>query len=392
MKKFIITLFFLVFSGNAFGENAISIPYEEFKKLYGNYIRQDIMKEIEKDPFISSIDSAHYKISVTRQGGICEVTLAGTLISGSPESVPLFSDKIIIKKIMEVSGGSLLSTREEGISFLSSGARTFLIKLTFFIPAGEDNRSSYVALKIPTAVKNVLLPEAGKQVALFDIPGVKNNTGIYHFSPKALLKIRFSGIETADAKAAKRTKILSTRYNAVATPPLVLDAVNWFTSFEESGNVLSVIAMTVPSEAGESVRLKMMPKAKIWSCKVNGKKMKVYSDSHDGKTGFWILPLSKGKKSHIELALLSQGEKMGLHGKLELGLPEMELAARKINIAVGLPQRLEMISFQGPITPAKTFKYKRPHDFSGTPYYFSRSFHSGAPITMAVSYKEPVKK
>jgi len=52
VKTLYSVLMVLVFSSTAFGENAVTIPYVEFKQLYTDRIRQDILKGIRKDPFV----------------------------------------------------------------------------------------------------------------------------------------------------------------------------------------------------------------------------------------------------------------------------------------------------------------------------------------------------
>jgi hypothetical protein len=124
--------------------------------------------------------------------------------------------------------------------------------------------------------------------------------------------------------------------------------------------------------------------------KVNGKKMAVYTSGANDP--FWIIPLAKGKTSKIELAMLRKSKKLGLRGRLEAVLPKMELPSRKALIAIGLPPRVELLSFEGDIAPDTDCQTKHPEDFIGTPYYFSKSFYKGEGISVAVSYKEPVKQ
>ena len=392
MKKIIIVLWVLILAGSAVAENAISIPYEDFKQLYEESIRQKVMDTIDEAPFLYSIESAHYKMTVNQAGGVCEASVSGSMVSGKPEPFPLFSDKMIIKEILQVTGGSLLSNHErgDGIEFLPSGEGRFFIKLIFFIPSGEDNRSGFVQMAIPGALKNSLLTDSSGKILLTEVPGIKNTKGMYNFSPRSSLKIRFIDKKKNAAKTKRQAETLSSRYKAVSTPPIVLDSVYCFTSFEESGNILSVITMKIPPEAGESIKIKAMPDTSIWSLRINGKKMKVYSSGE--KDEHWLLPLAKGKASRVELALLRKGEKMGLRGRLEASLPKMNLPARKVCLAVGLPDRVELMSFEGPVAPDDSFKLKAPGEFVGKPYYFSKSFYNGEGISIAVSYKEPVKQ
>ncbi|WDP91996.1 MAG: hypothetical protein HUN04_20660 [Desulfobacter sp.] len=390
MKNILILFMFLAFYPAAFAENAVTIPYGEFKKLYGDEIRRELMAEAPDTPFIHTISSTRYDMAIGPEGALCRAEISGSMISGSPEAIPLFSDKIIIREVKNVTGGALVSGEKNsgGICFFPSGDPAFSLALTFFIPAGEDNNSAYIALKIPRALENALAATAQNDTVLLDLPGVQTRTGTWHFSPRSTLKIRFSHGAAARARAAEKQAAISRSYKAVSTPPVVLDTVHCFTTFEEGGNILSVISAKIPPEAGAAFAVKALAGAEIWQCKINNKKVKVYKSPG----GDWIFPLARDRDSRLELSLLSRGRKLGLHGRLDLTLPRMALPARRINIALGLPKRVELVSFQGPLSPSRPFKARAPGEFSGTPYYFSRSFHKGEAVTMAVSYKEPVKK
>lgn len=393
MKKLLLSLIILFVSGNALGENTINIPYEEFKLLYQESIKKQLLENVDDTPFIYSIDTAFYKMKLSPGGASCTATLAGRLISGDPEPFKIFSDKTIIEDIIEVSGGSLISKQgtETGIEFFPQTEKAFSIKAKLFIPASEDQRSRFITMAVPQALKNAISYTRSKNSDLIEPPGIKNKSGVYNFSSRSSLTIRYSSTRTGrnTSKDRSKTKALSSRFQAVDSPPIVLDSVTCFTSFEESGSSLSVLIMTVPSEAGDYFKLKSLPNTSIWSLKVNGVKRAVYHSDSKGKD--WILPLAKGKASHIELALLGKGKKIGLRGRLEVTLPGMEFPARKANIAIGLPPRVQLVSFEGTVAPDSTFSIKAPEEFIGKPYYFSKSFYKGEGINIVASYKEPVK-
>jgi hypothetical protein len=177
------------------------------------------------------------------------------------------------------------------------------------------------------------------------------------------------------------------RFKAVSTPPIVLDSQYFFTSFEENGNVLSIIELTVPAGVGPRLKLNAVPGSEIWSLSVNDRKRKVYTND-DGK---WIIPLADGEASKVQLALLRKEKKLGLHGRLEVVLPETGLPSRSVRVGIALPERVQLLSFEGPLNPAKGESWKRPSEFIGKPHFFSGSFYKGQGMKMAVSYKEPVK-
>ena len=177
------------------------------------------------------------------------------------------------------------------------------------------------------------------------------------------------------------------RFQTVSAPAIVLESQYLFTSFEENGISLSVLVMEVPPQIGPRISIRPVAGAQIWSLKVNGNDRKVYTDSGNN----WIIPLEEGQMSQVELALLCKSEKLGLHGRLETTLPETGLAARSLCIGIALPERVQLMSLEGPVSPAPGAQWRLPADFIGKPYLFSRSFHKGEEIKLAVSYKEPVK-
>jgi hypothetical protein len=181
--------------------------------------------------------------------------------------------------------------------------------------------------------------------------------------------------------------LIPKRFQLVRTPSTVLQSQQFFASFEENGNVLSVLVMDVPPEIGPRMRLKAVPEAEVWSLTVNGAPRKVYA----GEDGMWLIPLEAGNVSHVELALLRQGPKLGLQGRLEALVPETGLPSRDIRIGVALPARVDLLSIEGQVNPDTGEGWQFPAEFLGKQHFFSRSFYKGEGMTLAVSYKEPVK-
>ena len=190
----------------------------------------------------------------------------------------------------------------------------------------------------------------------------------------------------AHVPAGETIKLEVTRFIVVGSPTVVLDSQYFFTSFEENGSVMSVLVMDIPADLGPRIRIRAVPDARVWSLTVNGRGRKVYTSEEDA----WMIPLDEGATSHVELALLSTGEKLGLHGRLETVLPETGLAARTVYLGIALPERVQLLSMEGPVSPTLGETWKTPSDFVGKPYYFSRSFYKGEGMKLAVSYKEPV--
>ncbi len=177
------------------------------------------------------------------------------------------------------------------------------------------------------------------------------------------------------------------RFHAVPTPTTVLDCQYLYSSFEENGNVLSVLVMDVPPEVGARMTLEAVPDASIWSLTVNGAKRQVYAGENDT----WVVPLEQAAVSHVELAFLRAGPRLGLHGRLETLMPATGLPSEEIRVGVALPERVELLSAEGPVNAAAGGVWDLPEEFAGKPYLFSRSYYGGEGMRLALMYKEPVR-
>ncbi len=181
-------------------------------------------------------------------------------------------------------------------------------------------------------------------------------------------------------------QVMVKHLDTVEAPAIVLDALYFFTSFEENGGVLSVLKMEVPEGGVSQLSMMSIPGAQVWSLTVNGKKRKVYTHG-DGR---WIVPLAGAGTSQVELAFLRKGDRLGLHGRLEALLPQTGVPARNIYIGLGLPERVELVSVEGPVSATGGASWKLPREFIGKPYFFSSAFYKGEGMRVALFYKEPV--
>jgi hypothetical protein len=73
-------------------------------------------------------------------------------------------------------------------------------------------------------------------------------------------------------------------------------------------------------------------------------------------------------------------------------MPETGLPARHVLVGLALPARVEVLSVEGPVNPEPGATVAPPAEFAGDPHYFSRAFHKGEGMQLAVYYKEPVKE
>jgi len=176
------------------------------------------------------------------------------------------------------------------------------------------------------------------------------------------------------------------KYRPVPTPDVVLDAVRFFSIFDESGNVMSTLRLQVPAHSGERLHIKPIPGAELWSVNVNGKSQSMYSLDD----ALWIIPIQAQQQSLVELKFLQRGGRLGLSGHVNTMLPETGLTARNVYVAIGLPQRVELVSLDGDVIPASAESWVHKQTFSGRRYFFKRAFYKGQALGLTVYYKEPV--
>lgn len=543
MKTFMALAVLITGCVDAWAGDGMFIPWDEFKALYRQSIEQELLPQAtapKKAPQVYSIDEVRYKVVIGATGAVGEARLAGTVISGDPDPIPLFGNDVAVSEVPEVSGGAILTTSDTSrLAFLpEANAKAFRMVMTFLLKSQEENGAHLLSFAVPPSARNsleLILPEGAR---LAEEPGIADTNGVFHFTACPKVTVRYFDKEQALApasavieldavtqisvdknrlmvsthfqpmrpapetlvlrvptgmqyaasslKASRLTKTADDRYEisfptneqapfsvefaleglggqnevaftlpaiegntgaearftveepddgqvtvaaeglvsripveklgevlgksvgrslfytkaqpnteirlaykpfqTVGTPTTVLDAQALFVSFEENGNVLSVLRMDVPPEVGARLKLKAVADAEIWSLTVNDVKQSVYSGEQD----VWILPLDGTQMSHVELAFLQRGPKLALQGALKVPVPETGLPSRELHVGVALPARVNLLSLEGPVSPAAGDQWKPPAEFLGKPHFFSRSFYRGEGMTLAVAYKEPV--
>lgn len=257
--------------------------------------------------------------------------------------------------------------------------------------------------------------DAGKAACELRLPSIRRNTGregLFVADPPENGEVAVSGAglsdpvapETVDAElrkwmggtprfarigAQEPLRLQLRRFPIAHTPSIVLDTLDFFTSVDETGNSLGMLVATVPAETGPRLRMRAVPDVEIWSVSVNGRKTPLYTEQE----GEWIVPLdTEARESRVELAYLRKGPKLGIHGRVECALPETRLPARALRVGIALPQRLRILSLEGPVSPAPGAAWKAPQEFVGQPFYFTRSFYQGEAMKLMVSYEEPTQE
>ncbi len=540
MLRLVLLIIICLLPAKTWAGDTIALPWEEFKQLYQESVERRLLKQVpaKKKTQVYSLEQGYYSLAISATRARGELVLSGKVLSGKPAPIDLFGKDIVIEKIAEITGGSFVSSplKKESIIFLPDGPGIFRIKLSFLAKVQEDNRHRFVTFRIPAALQNALQLKIPPKARLIEPPGILDADGIYHFSARSKLDIRFvkkdaplraavteidifsrirlhkkrslltatllprhplpvtlvmtppkkfrlassslpsSSIrkteknrlnihvpasakipfqirfirpetetvesisftlpqiqgntgnenlfvveEPDDGEIAytNKTPLIRTsagrlhpklvenagqapyimqapdddpielklvRFQNLRTPAIVLDRISFFTSFEENGNMLSVLVMDLPPDIGARIRLAAIPGAEIWSLKVNGQKKSVYES--DDKN--WILPLAAGTNSHVELAFLRRTAKLGLSGRLETLMPATGLPSRKLFVGLALPDRVRLRSVEGPLSPLRKGIDDKPVEFIGQPYYFSRTFYQGEALLIAAVYKEPV--
>ena len=517
MKGWMWTWVGLALAGELRGGELVTVPWTEFKQLYGESIERRVMAQVERPaakpaPWAYTIDEAVYRLDIGPEHAAGDVLISGRVVSGDPESIPLFGPTIVLTGTARLQGGTLTagtgSASRGAVAFLPTpGSNTFQAALSFLVPSREDNTSRLVTFPVPATLKNVLHLSLAEDMELIDPPGIRDAQGAYHLPACEAVAIRFRNtrdvaaatvvdVDTAsqvrvhgrraivhttftparrleqsfvlevpaeatfassslgtswirartdgaydvqvppanpsrftidfalpestpghfefelprirhnNAKAGTfavdepedgeitvsggdgaAVRLTLTRFAAVRTPAVVLDEQSFYVSFEENGNVLSVLAMQVPAAVGSRLKVQAVPGAEIWSLTVNGLKRKLYADEE----GRWIIPLAAGETSRVELAMLQKGEKLKLHGRLDVLVPVTDLPAQKVRVGVALPARVQLMTLEGPVSPANGSGWSVPGEFVGQRHYFEGAFYKGKGMALAVAYKEPVE-
>jgi hypothetical protein len=307
--------------------------------------------------------------------------LPGALILHAPEEAKFISSSLRASWIENMEQGRYalnLPPNHEGVFSIEFAALAETGEVSFVLPRIEGNAGQQGRFVIDE-------PDDG-QVTI-TAQGMVSHIPVQRLGD--VLGKSVAGHSTYRSVAtAEEIHLAIERFQTAETPVTVLDGAYFFSAFEESGNILSVLVMDVPPEVGPRLKLKAIPNADIWSLTVNKVKREVYI----GENGAWIIPLDGGKASHVALAFLQKGDKLGLQGRLEILVPETGLPCRAIRVGVALPDRVQLLSMDGPVNPAPGEGWELPTEFVGKQHFFSRSFYKGEGMKLAVFFKEPVKQ
>lgn len=309
--------------------------------------------------------------------------VAGPLILHAPQGAEFLSASLNASRIKRVEG-----ERYE-IDVPMDQSAPFSIE--FGIPTPEG--SGDISFLLPVIEKNlgqqgrfVLDEPEGMQVTV-TAPGLVSQIPVERLG--SILGTRVEDAHSFMSVSPESPISLSVkRFTAISAPATVLECQNFFASIEENGDILSVLSLDVPPEFGARLALKAVEDGRIWSIMVNDAR----KDAYEGEPGTWIIPLDGRETSHVELAFLRSGPKLGLQGTLDVVVPETGLVSQKVHVGVALPERVELLSVEGPVNNASADGRDLPPGIVGRPHFFSRSFYRGEGMTLSIYYKEPLKQ
>lgn len=197
----------------------------------------------------------------------------------------------------------------------------------------------------------------------------------------------YAHIDSAYAQLApdQMLQIQLDHFKTVAAPAIVLDAVYQYTSVADNGTLLSVLRLQVPPLPQRRLRLAAVSEAEVWSLTVNGEARSLYSQADSD----WIIPLTD-QNTLVELAYWRKLPALDLQGRLTIPTPALGLAAQSYHLAIGLPERVELVALEGELEPGDGTRWPKVSAFNGKPYYFSQPFYRGEAPSVAIHYREPL--
>ncbi|HBC88204.1 MAG TPA: hypothetical protein DCZ94_14735 [Lentisphaeria bacterium] len=252
MKRTILMLLALLFAAAAYGQNSVSVPWDEFKKIYRDNIEREIKASgpQEKQKMVFALDLAEYRLSVEKGKVSGKVSLTGKLISGNPVPVPLFGKNFIISKIESASGGTLLCQDDKSVSVLPSDKEPLKLEISFLSPVLEDKESKYISFQIPDCVSNSLVLQMQDGMNIISAPGIASGSDIYCFNGEKILTVRF----------AEKEKITASRIIEIGTLSVL----------QIQGRKAYFTANFAPmQEISGSISLRISEKAKFVSTSLN---------------------------------------------------------------------------------------------------------------------------
>ena len=261
----------------------------------------------------------------------------------------------------------------------------FAIDFDVTIPVSDYQSRPKLEFDVPNAVRNELSLVTSDDLTLVSRNGFHRVGERYYFAPTNRVQLEFEHPRTTQSGNMDQEG----RLTEVDIPETVMEAVNFSVSFTEDGSVLTAMVLTLPPRDDAQLILKPVAESEVWSLHVNGKPRTLY----ESREGLWIIPLDENMDSRVEIAYLTETTPLALEGRLDFTLPETGLTAQRVDVIVGLPERIALLAMDSPLQAVGGLHKAGPKmfsSFSGEPHHFSAPFYRGQSIVSSMMYHEPV--
>jgi len=382
MKFLVLIVGLLSSTGIVANESSVTVPWQAFDSIYKEQIQQDLKsaETPEPEPLIT-LENIQYDLNIQGEQIIGTVVIAGSVLVGDPDPLPLFGENLAVTNILETSNAVLLAN--EGRYYLYAyDAGLFSIRFEISAPITDFQVKPRLELEVPTAVRNELKIKLDERLNILPSDVLHKVGDSYFFSPRSLLAVTFEHKDQLLAGSISEDSLLS----EVDTPEAVLRSVTFYSSFAEDGTVLSAMHLVLPPNDRNQLELNPIEGAEVWSLTVNDKPRSLYLSAVEK----WVIPLDPKADSKIVLAYLTRNQKLGLEGRLDFEIPETGLTARSVNLMVGLPERMHMLAMDSDLQPANGRDWPVFKSFNGRPHFFSKPFYRGRAFSASIIYQEPV--
>ena len=381
MRKLIMLLGLILPAWCYPAESTVTVPWASFDNLYRGQIEQQFLPLEEAPEPLVSLDQVRYDLSIDGMLATGMISIAGNVLVGYPQPLRLFGQKIAVTEIVETQNAVLLAS-DGAYRLYPQEPGMFLVMFAVSIPLTDFQVRPRLEFDVPLAVRNELVLRTTDQLKLADSNALHEIDGRYFFSPTSLLNIDFEHVNQQPGGDAASERLVR-----IDTPDAVLDAVTFFVSFAEDGSVLTALNLELPPNDSSQLVLDPIAGAEVWSLRVNGKARSLYRSPAKK----WIIPLDPRVNSRVVLAYLTRADELGLEGRLDFDIPQTGLTARRVNLKVGLPRRMQMLAMDSDLQPASGEGWPKFGSFNGRPHYFSKPFYRGHAFTSSIIYQEPAE-
>lgn len=382
MKQLIIVIGLVFTTWSYATESSVTVPWQAFDSIYKEQIKQDLKSAevADPDPLIT-LEDIQYDLTIKAEQVTGTVAIAGSVLVGNPDPMPLFGENLAVTNILEANNAVLLAN-DSRYYLYTHDAGQFLIRFAISIPVIDFQVKPRLEFDVPSAVRNELKIKSEEGLKILRSDGLHKVGDSYFFSPRSVLSVGFEHISQPLTGSISEDSLLS----EVDTPEAVLRSVTFYTSFTEDGTVLSAMHLVLPPNDRNQLELNPIEGAEVWSLTVNDKPRSLYLSAAEK----WVIPLDPKVDSKIVLAYLTRNQKLGLEGRLDFKIPETGLTARSVNLMVGLPERMHMLAMDSDLQPANGRGWPEFKSFNGRPHFFSKPFYRGRAFSASIIYQEPV--